>query len=169
MGFKERLVNRFRKRLQHYDETKYWKRRKEVINPTSKKNKLTKIRYLYYIKKCDAFNCASFGTNFNVGAKFASTPNLPHGLNGIIIGYNVVIGSNCTILQRVTIAEGTKEKPTIIGNNVFIGSGAVIRSSMVIGDNVKIGANAVVTHNIPSNTVVGGVPAKIIKVLRYGK
>lgn len=66
-------------------------------------------------------------------------------------------------MHRVTIAEGFKDKPTVIGNNVFIGTGAVIRSGKVIGDNVKIGANAVVTHDIPSNCVVGGVPAIIIK------
>lgn len=163
MGLKKRLVDYFKNRLQHYDEAKYWKRRKEVINPASKKSKLVKLKYLYYIKKCDAFNCASFGTNLNVGAKFASIPNLPHGLNGIIVGYNVIIGTNCTILQRVTIAEGTKERPTTIGNNVFIGTGAVIRSGIIVGDNAKIGANAVVTHDIPPNTTVGGVPARILR------
>lgn len=76
---------------------------------------------------------------------------------------NVVIGKNCTIMHRVTIAEGTKEKPTIISDNVFIGTGAVIRSSKVIGNNVKIGANAVVTHDIADNEVVGGIPAVPLK------
>ena len=66
-------------------------------------------------------------------------------------------------MHRVTISEGTKDNPTVIGDNVFIGTGAVIRSGRKIGDNVKIGANAVVTHDIPSNCVVGGVPAKILK------
>lgn len=119
--------------------------------------------YLKYIKKSDAFNCAFISTNINSGAVFKSRPNLPHGLNGIVIGDNVIIGKNCTIMHRVTIAEGTKDKPTTIGDNVFIGVGAVIRSSKVIGNNAKIGANAVVTHDVPDNVTVGGVPATILK------
>ena len=43
----------------------------------------------------------------------------------------------------------------------MIGAGAVILGSITIGDNVKIGANAVVTHDIPSNSVAMGVPARM--------
>lgn len=146
-------------RIEHYNPDKYWSRREKVINENSRKSRIKKLLYLRYIKKCDAFNCAFISTNINGGAVFKTRPNLPHGLNGIVIGDNVIIGENCTIMHRVTIAEGTREKPTIIGDNVFIGAGAVIRSSRIIGDNVKIGANAVVTHDIPDNLVVGGVPA----------
>lgn len=53
-----------------------------------------------------------------------------------------------------------KEKP-IIGNNVTIGTGAVVVGNIKIGDNVKIGANTVVCNNIPSNTIVYGNPAQI--------
>lgn len=133
------------------------------VDPKSEKSRITKYLYLKYIKKCEAFNCAFVSTRIGGGASFKSAPNLPYGLNGIINGDNVEIGENVTIMHRVTIAEGFKDKPTVIGNNVFIGTGAVIRSGKVIGDNVKIGANAVVTHDIPSNCVVGGVPAIIIK------
>lgn len=158
-----KIVKSYQYRIQHYNPDKYWSRREEVINPNSRKTKFKKLIYLRYIKKCDAFNCAFISTNINSGAVFKSRPNLPHGLNGIVVGDNVVIGKNCTIMHRVTIAEGTKEKPTIIGDNVFIGVGAVIRSSKVIGNNVKIGANAVVTHDIIDNEVVGGVPAVPLK------
>lgn len=77
--------------------------RSEVVNPHSKKSKLLRLYYLYRIKKSDTFNNASMGTNFGNGAKFLTPPNLPHHLNGIIIGHDVVIGSNCTIYQQVTI------------------------------------------------------------------
>jgi len=50
--------------------------------------------------------------------------------------------------------------PVIIGYNVWIGEGARILSGVTIG----VGANAVVTHDVPAYSVVGGVPAKIIKV-----
>lgn len=51
----------------------------------------------------------------------------------------------------------------IIGNNVWIGEGARILSGVTIGDGSVIGTNAVVTHDVPAYSVVGGVPAKIIK------
>lgn len=159
---KNKIIKKYQYRIQHYNPDKYWSRREKVVDPKSKKTKFKKLMYLRYIKKCDAFNCAFISTNINGGAIFKSRPNLPHGLNGIVIGDNVIVGKNCTIMHRVTIAEGTKDKPTIIGDNVFIGVGAVIRSSKVIGNNAKIGANAVVTHDVPDNAVVGGVPAKEI-------
>lgn len=56
-------------------------------------------------------------------------------------------------------------KPVKIGNNVWIGDNAVIMPGVTLGDNVIVGANAVVTHNFPANSVIAGVPAKIIKTL----
>lgn len=56
---------------------------------------------------------------------------------------------------------GGEGYPTI-GNRCFIGAGAKIIGNIIIGDDVVIGANAVVTKDIPSGSVVGGVPAKII-------
>jgi acetyltransferase-like isoleucine patch superfamily enzyme len=56
-------------------------------------------------------------------------------------------------------------KPIKIGNNVFIGAYANILPGVTIGDNVIIGACSVVTHNVPPNSVYGGVPAKLIKSL----
>ena len=58
--------------------------------------------------------------------------------------------------------EGDKRGAATIGNGVYIGPGAKIVGKVTIGDNVAIGANAVVTKDIPANSVVAGVPAKII-------
>ena len=151
-------------RIQHYNHMRYWKKREYVLN-VGKKSKFKTLLYLKYLKKCEAFNCAFISTYSGGGAIFKEAPILPHGINGIVIGNNVKVGTGCTIMHRVTISEGTPEKPTIIGDNVFIGTGAVIRSGRTIGNNVKIGANAVVTHDIPSNCVVGGVPAVVLKKL----
>ena len=52
-----------------------------------------------------------------------------------------------------------------IGNNVYAGFDALIMQGVTIGDNVIIGARAVVTHDVPSNSVVAGIPAKVIKTL----
>lgn len=53
-------------------------------------------------------------------------------------------------------------KVPVIGNNVFIGTGAKILGDIHIGNNSIIGANAVVIHDVPDNCSVAGVPAKIL-------
>lgn len=148
--------------IHHYNHNKYWKMRQEVINPNSKKSIITRLWYLYRIKRSDAFNNATMGTDLNSGAIFATPPNLPHYLNGIFISHYAIIGKNCTIYQQVTISQGPNNEPTIIGDNVVIGAGAKIIGSVKIGDNVKIGANAVVVDDIPSNSIAVGVPARVI-------
>ena len=146
--------------IQHYNRDKYWTMRSKVINP-SYKSKILKLWYLFRIKKMDAFNNASMGTNYNSGAFFKSPPILPHGLNGIIIGHDCVIGENVMIHQQVTIQHGCGIK---IGDNVMIGAGAKILRGASIGNNVKIGANCVVFENIPDGaTVVLPKPRIILK------
>ena len=57
----------------------------------------------------------------------------------------------------------TYSAPIVLGKNVWIGSNATILQGVTIGDNAVVGAGAVVTKDVPANTVVGGVPAKFIK------
>ena len=159
---KKFIINHLQYIIQHYNPNKYWKYREKVVNK-NKSNILMKYYYLYKIKKSDAFNNASMGTNINRGAIFKTPPILPHGLNGIIISYYAVIGKNCVIRQQVTIAQNNNNEAPIIGDNVVIGAGAKIIGNVKIGNNVVIGANAVVTKDIEDNRVVGGVPARVIK------
>ena len=51
-----------------------------------------------------------------------------------------------------------------IGNNCVLGPGSKILGSVTLGDNVFVGANAVVTHDMPSNSIVAGIPAKVISM-----
>lgn len=74
----------------------------------------------------------------------------------------IAIGKNFKTKQLVTVGNNRDGKPTI-GNNVFIGAGAVVCGGITIGDNVQIGANAVVMKDVPSNCTVIGNPAIIIK------
>ena len=160
------FVQRMMYRVQHYNPNKYWKYRSIVIDPKNKTPKLFKLIKLYYIKKCDAFNCASMGTDLNQGAIFETPPILPHGLNGIIVYMRAKIGKNAKIYQQVLIGYGKGGAP-VIGDNCIIYSGATITGGIRIGNNVIVAPNAVVVHDVPDNAVVGGVPAKIIKIKQY--
>jgi serine O-acetyltransferase len=74
------------------------------------------------------------------------------------VGNNVDIGTNVTIGGR----SGNYEVP-IIGNNVYIATGAKILGPIKVGDNATIGANAVVINDVPENAIMAGVPAKLLK------
>lgn len=91
---------------------------------------------------------------------------------------SVKIGKDVLIAGRVYISDhdhefdhpekpackaGLKVSPVVIEDGVWIGEGAVILRGVVVGRRAVIGANAVVTKNVPPFTVVGGVPAKIIR------
>jgi acetyltransferase-like isoleucine patch superfamily enzyme len=58
---------------------------------------------------------------------------------------------------------GVYEKKTSIGKNCFVGCGSIILPGVTIGDSVIVGAGSVVTKNVPSNCIVAGNPARVIK------
>lgn len=148
--------------VQHYNPKKYWKLRNRVIMK-NKYPKVIKLIYLFYIKRCDAFNNASLGTHIGYGATFDEPPVFPHGMYGIIVSHNAHVGRNSTIFHQVTIGEGNGGAPTI-GDNCFIGAGAKIVGGIHIGNNVKIGANCIVVEDVPDNaTVVLSKPRIIVK------
>lgn len=83
----------------------------------------------------------------------------------IVVANGAKIGANCRIHEGVTIgATNGSSKAAIIGDNVFIGSGAKIIGEVRISSNVAIAANAVVVRDVicENGCTVGGVPAKII-------
>lgn len=157
-----KIENIIRSHVQHYNEKRYWRMRNKVISfKGGKIKKAICMLYLFYIKRCDAFNNASLGTMLGCGATFATIPNFPHGLNGIIIAGEATIGSNCTIYHQVTIGNNGRGVP-VIGNDVLIGAGAKIMGPVHIGNGVKIGANAVVVTDVPDGCTVVCDKARII-------
>lgn len=92
---------------------------------------------------------------------------------------NVRIGDECVIADRAMFidfdhgvveverpirTQGIYTRPVEVGSNVWIGYGACILRGVRVGDNAIVGANAVVTRDVPANAVVGGVPAKVIRM-----
>lgn len=96
------------------------------------------------------------------------TPDIAEGFRPFhafsTIVYAKSIGRNFCVFQNVTIGFNNGENPTI-GDNVTVFAGANVFGGIKIGDNVIIGAGSVVSNDIPSNTMVVGIPAKPIKKL----
>lgn len=84
--------------------------------------------------------------------------------NGCQIGHNVVFATLNHGLPPET-RRHTFPAPIVLGKNVWIGSNATVLQGVTIGDNAVVGAGAVVTKDVAANTVVGGVPAKFIKYI----
>ena len=86
-----------------------------------------------------------------------------HGNSTIV--YAQSIGKNFSVYQNVTIGRGKKidgNDVPVIGDNVFVGTGAIVIGGIHIGDNVKIGAGALVNKDVPDNCTVVGNPMRII-------
>jgi len=99
-------------------------------------------------------------------------------INKIQIGNGVLIASNVFMtdhfhgdvsIQSISLPPSKRivqsKGPIIIEDNVWIGEGVAIMPNVRIGRNCIVGANAVVTKSFPANSVIGGVPAKLIKII----
>jgi acetyltransferase-like isoleucine patch superfamily enzyme len=92
---------------------------------------------------------------------------------------NISIGRECIIADRVMMIDfdhgvveverpireqGIYKRDVVIGNNVWIGYGACLLRGVIVGDNAVIGTSSVVTCDVPDNAVVGGIPARLIRL-----
>jgi len=82
----------------------------------------------------------------------------------VVIGDNVILASAAHPMQGVYFNQ-TWQKPITIRQNVWITAGVIVLPGVTIGENAIIGAGAVVTEDIPPNSVAVGVPAKVIRTL----
>jgi serine O-acetyltransferase len=85
-------------------------------------------------------------------------------IGGVIISQYAVIGKNCDISHRVTIgvaAMGRQGAP-VIGDDVYIGTGATLIGNIRVGDGAKIAANTLVVDDVPDGATVMGVPGRVL-------
>jgi serine O-acetyltransferase len=112
------------------------------------------------------------GIEIHPGAKIGKNLFIDHGM-GVVIGETSEIGNNVTIYHAVTLGgispsidserqRNEKRHPTI-GDDVVIGSGAQVIGPIKVGNRSRIAANAVVVNDVPDDSTMVGVPAKIIK------
>ena len=118
------------------------------------------------------FNC-DCGRNIFIGNDFTGNHNLTIlDIREVHIGNHVMIGPN-TLITTVGHPLSPKSRreyhalaqPVRIGNDVWIGGNVTILPGVTIGNNVVVATGAVVTEDVPDNTLVGGVPAKVIKTI----
>ncbi|NHC21623.1 sugar O-acetyltransferase [Nocardioides sp. IC4_145] len=114
-----------------------------------------------------------YGTNITIGARcFANFGLVALDVAAITIGDDVQIGPNVQLLTPTHPLEAGPRRdkweaaqPIVIGNNVWLGGGAIVLPGVTIGENTVVGAGAVVTKDLPANVVAVGNPARVVKQL----
>ena len=104
------------------------------------------------------------GVEIHPAAEIGGNLFIDHG-TGVVTGETAVIGNDCTLYHGVTLGgtswEKGKRHPTL-GNNVVVGAGAKILGPIAVKSGARIGSNAVVVKNVPENSTVVGIPARIV-------
>ncbi|RPF53949.1 sugar O-acetyltransferase [Aquisalibacillus elongatus] len=148
-----------------------------ALEETERKKRMEILKELFgstgkYFNVEPSFRC-DYGYNIHVGEDFFAN------FNCVFLDVcEIRIGDNCAIAPGVHIYTATHPlnaeerisgieygKPVTIEDNVWVGGGAIINPGVTIGDNVVIASGAVITKDVPSDVLVGGNPAKVIKVI----
>ncbi|XYH95594.1 sugar O-acetyltransferase [Sorangium sp. So ce1128] len=124
----------------------------------------TEIRPPFYV---------DYGAHITIGARcFANFGLVALDVAPITIGDDVQIGPNVQLLTPTHPVEPEPRrqkweaaKPIKIGNNVWLGGGAIVLPGVTIGDNTVVGAGSVVTRDLPANAIAVGNPARVIRHL----
>ena len=111
---------------------------------------------LYHSWRCQRICCLR-GASIPVRTKILGRITFPHGMAGVFISQDAVIGEGCVIFQQVTIGSNTlpdAKRPgsPSVGRNVYIGAGAKVIGGVTVGDGCRIGANCVVFEDLPADS-----------------
>ena len=146
------------------------------LDPEAEEDKLKVLQSLFVTEQEmhiePDFYC-DYGYNIKFGDDFYANHNcVMLDVNPITIGDNVMFGPAVQVYTATHPLDAEQRNagkelgsPIEIGDNVWVGGGAVISPGVTIDDNVVIGAGSVVTKDIPAEVVIGGNPARIIKKL----
>jgi serine O-acetyltransferase len=122
-----------------------------------KKNPLNRFYFLmnHYLNSAEINPNASLGQGVKIPHPFA-----------VVIGGNTVLGDNCVVMSGVTFgansAVNEKYKYPMLGKSCYVGTGAKIIGAVEIGSNSTIGGNSLVTKSFKVNSVIVGIPGKLL-------
>ncbi len=116
------------------------------------------------------------GIEIHPGARIGRRVLIDHGM-GVVIGETAEVGDDCVLYQGVTLGAGSearggattrgvKRHPSL-GQGVIVGSGAEIQGAVTVGDNVRVASGSIVLRDVPPDSIVVGVPGRVI--YREGK
>jgi len=173
------LRHNFREELPKKPLLRYWKKRVDTVafmymgTPLIPvllfrlRCRLVRLHVPLLPYVCDLLSTAvwhvSIGRHVTIGPGLA----IPHG--HVVIDGRVSMGSGCAVNPWVTVGLSASRRwvfdrrGPIIGDRVYIGTGAKVLGPITIGDDVRIGANAVVIDDVPSGATVVGAPARIVQ------
>lgn len=127
-----------------------------------KKNHLLIGRYISHI------NRFLTGIEIHPGATIGRRFFIDHGM-GVVIGETTIVGDDVLLYKGVVLGgtslESKKRHPTI-GNNVVVGTNAIVLGDIEIGDNCKIGAGSVVTKPAPPDSTIVGIPGRTLESIK---
>ena len=121
---------------------------------------------MHFLARWISQRCArKTGIEIHPAAKLGRRLVIDHGA-GVVIGETAEIGDDVLIYQGVTLGgtgKDTGKRHPTIGNNVMISAGAKVLGPITVGDNSRVAAGAIVLHDVPPNTTVVGVPARVVR------
>ncbi|WP_028773064.1 serine O-acetyltransferase [Shewanella waksmanii] len=127
-------------------------------------NKLWRRKCCLSARILSTFSRWLTGVEIHPGATIGDRFFIDHGM-GVVIGETAEIGNDCTLYHGVTLGGTTwqagKRHPTL-GNNVVIGAGAQILGPITMHDGARVGSNSVVVKEVPKDTTVVGIPARVV-------
>ena len=164
---------------------KYFKKRKDKINLNSHKTVRVFDNVVFNTEYGGCISIGektellygvllmTYGGNITIGKNCSINPyTVLYGHGNLTIGDNVLIAGHCLIIpanhifediRRPINSQGETRMGIILEDNVWIGAGCRILDGVTIGTGAVVAAGAVVNKNVSPNTVVGGIPAKLIK------
>ncbi len=111
------------------------------------------------------------GIEIHPGAQIGDRVLIDHGM-GTVIGETAEVGDECVLYQGVTLGAGSdarggattrgKKRHPTLGKGVIVGSGAEIQGPVTVGDNVRVASGSIVLRDVPNDSVVVGVPGRVI-------
>lgn len=129
----------------------------------TKKTMLSGIFKAYHTFNLRKF---SYKLGFQIGLNTCGPGLKFYHFGSIIINSRALIGTNACVYPGAVVGQDSKGRVPIIGDNCFLGLGSKVFGGVTIGNNVTILANSVVLNDIPDNSVVAGIPAKIKEKVR---